>query len=117
MEVNWSPSARRDLQQIHAYIAFTSDDYARLLVDRIMDAVEQLRTFPESGGMLPEKERDDLRQIFVANYRIIYRIHPDVIEVALVLHGAGQSHVDGANWSNDCMEMVFVKGRGDFRSG
>ncbi len=29
----------------------------------------------------------------------------------------GQSHVDGANWSNDCMEMVFVKGRGDFRSG
>ncbi len=29
----------------------------------------------------------------------------------------GQSHVVIANWSNDCVGMAFVKGRGIFRSG
>jgi hypothetical protein len=31
--------------------------------------------------------------------------------------GAGQLHVGGVNWSNDCVGRDFVKGRGIFRSG
>jgi toxin ParE1/3/4 len=88
MEVRWSPSARRDLEQIRSYIGFDSPEYARRMVERIINAVERVSALPESGSMLPEKERPELRQIFVANYRIIYRSHPQVLEVVLVLHGA-----------------------------
>ncbi len=90
MKVHWSLRARRDLEQIRDYISMDSMEYARRMVERIVKAVERVALFPESGGMLPEWESPELRQVFIGHYRIIYRIHPELIEVALILHGARQ---------------------------
>jgi plasmid stabilization system protein ParE len=85
--IRWSASARRDLGEIHAYIARDSQIYARRLIDRIKQAVESIPRFPEAGSRVPEWDRNDIREIFVGNYRVIYRAGVEVIIVA-VIHAA-----------------------------
>jgi toxin ParE1/3/4 len=38
--------------------------------------------------IVPEYEREDLREVIEKPYRIIYRIHPDQIDIVAVIHGA-----------------------------
>jgi len=84
----WTPTARQDLRAAHDYVARDSRVYARRLVDKIRKAVLRLKRFPLSGAMVPEWQREDLREIPVGNYRVIYRPRPNRIEILNVLHAA-----------------------------
>ncbi|MCH8829479.1 MAG: type II toxin-antitoxin system RelE/ParE family toxin [Planctomycetes bacterium] len=46
--------------------------------------------FPEAGSIVPEWSRADVRETFVANYRVVYRVKEGLIEVLAVIHGARQ---------------------------
>jgi toxin ParE1/3/4 len=85
--IRWSASARLDLREIQAYIARDSRVYARRFIDRIKKAVESIPRFPDAGSRVPEWDRDDMREIFVGNYRVIYRADADVVIIA-VIHAA-----------------------------
>ena len=41
-----------------------------------------------SGRVVPEYQRPDLRELIFQNYRIVYRVKTDYVEVAAVVHGA-----------------------------
>lgn len=84
----WSEEALRDVDDIAAYIARGSRHYASTFVSKIFRAAEGVQLFAEAGAMLPEYEREDIREIFVGNYRLIYRITPDEVTVLTVVHGA-----------------------------
>lgn len=43
---------------------------------------------PEAGHWLPEVESRNIREIYVANFRIIYRTRAETIQVLTVIHGA-----------------------------
>src|SRR5947209_1547262 len=86
--IQWTESARADLRAIYAYIARDSRVYARRHVNRIKRAVERIRRFPESGSVVEEWNRPDVREIFVGDYRIVYRFRTLVIEILAVFHGA-----------------------------
>ena len=38
--------------------------------------------------MVPEVGRDEIREIIVQSYRIIYRVLPDEVEILTIHHGA-----------------------------
>jgi len=38
--------------------------------------------------MVSEIGRDDIREIILGNYRVIYRITPDEVEILTIYHGA-----------------------------
>jgi plasmid stabilization system protein ParE len=40
------------------------------------------------GRGVPEIDRHDIREVIVQNYRIIYRLLPDEVEILTVHHGA-----------------------------
>lgn len=42
---------------------------------------------PESGRIVPEFGRDDLREFIIRSYRLVYRIFSDRIEVLTVFEG------------------------------
>lgn len=88
--IRWSLAARQDLREIRAYIARDSRVYAKRLVDRIQKATEGIRLFPEAGSHVAEWGREDVREIFVGSYRIIYRIRAD-IEIIAVIHSCPAS--------------------------
>ncbi len=84
----WSPRAAQDLSEICDYIARDSDEYARAFATRAVAIVETLPQQPLLGAKVPEYDRDDLRERLLHNYRIVYRIRPQSIEVVSIVHGA-----------------------------
>jgi len=84
----WAPQAIEDIEAIRVFVACDSAHYADLLVERIVEAVGRLETFPHSGRVVPEVGDESLREVLYGNYRIVYRVKPDAIEVLTVFHGA-----------------------------
>lgn len=88
MRIEWTFAAQTDLRQIHAYISRDSRVYAARMIARIRQSVETMSLFPESGSAVPEFEERELREIFVQNYRIIYRIEERGLTILTIIHGA-----------------------------
>jgi len=84
----WSPRAVQDLQDACEYIARTSDRYARVFAEQVVSLIESIPEQPYLGGMVPEYEREEIRERLYHNYRIIYRLRDDVFEVVAITHGA-----------------------------
>jgi addiction module RelE/StbE family toxin len=85
----WTPRALSDLRGIRDFIRQDSPHYASVVVGRVLEAVERLETFPESGREVPEFARPDLREVIVAPYRVVYRIVNDSsLHVIAVHHSA-----------------------------
>lgn len=89
MKLGWSDVAEADLDDIYDYIARDVPYYAELFVDRLVEATDKLEEHPQIGRRVPEAEqRDDIRELIVQGYRIIYQTRPDDIQVLTVIHGA-----------------------------
>lgn len=72
--VRWTPQAEDDLQAIYDFIARDSEHYAKLVVEKILAAVDTIERFPLIGRHIPERPREDLRELIRPPYRIIYRV-------------------------------------------
>ena len=87
-EVTWSPRAILELEDICHYIANDSQYYAALFAQRIINLVENIHDFPLAGRIVPEYQRDNLRERLFQNYRVVYRISQYKIEIVSIVHGA-----------------------------
>jgi toxin ParE1/3/4 len=92
--VIWAPQAIQDVEAIRAYVARDSVHYADLLVERIIAAVARLEDSPRSGRVVPELGDESVREVIHGNYRIVYRLRHDVVEIATVFHGARLFRLD-----------------------
>jgi plasmid stabilization system protein ParE len=75
-------------------VARDSPHYADLVVEQIVAAVALLASGPRSGRVVPEVGDESLREVIHGNYRIVYRLRHDIIEVATVFHGARLFRLD-----------------------
>ena len=87
-EVIWSPEAAEGLENICEYIAKDSPRYAEVVARRVLEAVARAAEYPLAGRVVPEADNPDIREKIAGNFRIIYRVGPDTIEVVMVRHGA-----------------------------
>lgn len=86
--VGWTPQALADLQAAYEFVARDSIRYAEALTDRLFDAVGRLELFPLSGRVVPEIGREDIRELIVGTYRVVYRVSDDEVEILTVTHAA-----------------------------
>ena len=84
----WSPQSLQDLENIRDYVAADSPRYAALVVGRIIQGVERLTGFPESGRVVPERNDPQIREVIVRPYRVVYRLRPGVVEIATVFRAS-----------------------------
>ena len=87
MKILWTEPAIEDLRNIYGYIARDSEVYASSYVQRIILAVDGLSDFPRLGRMVPEASQETIRELLYHNYRIIYRINKELVEILTVIHG------------------------------
>jgi toxin ParE1/3/4 len=80
-EVRWTPQGADDLQAIYDFIGRDSPHYAQVIVEDLLAAIDRLEQFPLMGRHVPERQREDLREIIKPPYRIVYRVD----EVILIL--------------------------------
>lgn len=88
MRVEWSDSARDDLDDLVRYISRDSVFYARRFGEKVVLATRRLRDFPESGRMTPETDDLALREIIVQGYRVMYHLEADRVLILAVMHGS-----------------------------
>ena len=85
MRLRWLRNALRNLDDEAAYIANDNADAARLVVQRVLDAVAMLAEQPGLGrpGRIPRT-----RELVVLKTRYIvpYRVRGEVVEILRVFH-------------------------------
>ncbi|MFZ0964111.1 MAG: type II toxin-antitoxin system RelE/ParE family toxin [Terriglobia bacterium] len=58
------------------------------LVEQIVLSVERLLRFPKMGSVVPEVQDENIRELLPQNYRIIYRIAGERIEILAIVHSS-----------------------------
>ena len=85
--VVWSPRALADVEAIASYIAADSPFYASTVVRRIIALTRSLADFPLAGRRVPEFDEQDIRELLVYSYRIIYLVEENQVTIVSVIHG------------------------------
>ena len=99
-KIHYSPESRRDLDDIWDYIVseLQNRSAAEHVVDRIMDAVDQLKNFAEMETLLSSiaDVGTDYRFLVSGNYMVFYRVQGNDVYIDRVLYGR-----------RDCMRVLF----------
>jgi len=84
MKVIWTVEAVERLKEIDAYVSQDSPSAAAMFIDSLFERGDSLAGFPRSGRKVPEYDLEDYRELIEGNYRIIYRVKADAVEIETV---------------------------------
>ena len=87
MKIIWSPLAVDRASKIADYISQDKPSAAEKWINTVFSKVEQLKSSPEIGRIVPEINNTPFREIIYGNYRIIYRIEKKRISILTIRHG------------------------------
>jgi plasmid stabilization system protein ParE len=88
INIEWTRAAITDVKNLRDYIAHDSETYAERFVQKIVESVERVASFPYSGRKVPESDDERIREVLFQNYRVMYRVEAERIVVLMVIHGA-----------------------------
>jgi plasmid stabilization system protein ParE len=88
--VEFSFRARRDLEEIAAYIAADSPTRSARWRKRFEIRLRSLTRMPLACGLAPEDEvsGSEIRQLLFGQYRALFTIHEQKVVVLTIRHGA-----------------------------
>ncbi len=86
--INWTSQALNDLQAIGDFISRDAPTFAQVFTDKVFDSVERLENFPRSGRIVPEINQQNIREIIVGSYRIVYLLTGDEVSILTVFHAS-----------------------------
>ena len=87
-KIIWTQRSLNDLKSIYEFIALDSKIYAIRFINKIINRVEQLINFPDSGRIVPEKEDPSIRELIEGNYRLFYRLYRGNIYILRIFNSA-----------------------------
>lgn len=87
MKIYWSKEAQLNIKEIEDYISQDNPIAALNLTDKLILLVEDLLNFPQKGRIVPELSIDQIREILYKNYRIVYLIKKNSIDILTVFEG------------------------------
>jgi addiction module RelE/StbE family toxin len=87
MRLRWTRRSIQDLQEIGEFIAKDNPAAARRWVARLQERARKAAPFPQAGRRVPETGREDIREVFLGNYRIIYQVFPKHLEILTIFEG------------------------------
>ena len=89
-EVEVSPFAQDDFNEIIEYYSSYSQDYVETTISEFEENVMSLQQHPKSGRIIPELERQGItqyRELIQGYYRIVYKISKDKAVILTVIDG------------------------------
>ena len=87
LTVRWTPMALADLNTAYEFIYADKPRAAKTVVSKILDGIDQLKNYPESGK---DGRVGGTRELFVNTtpYFIVYRVKDKTLEILAVLHSS-----------------------------
>jgi toxin ParE1/3/4 len=86
LKIIWSPLAIQKVSEYAENIALDKPMIVEKWTEDIFESVQRLSKIPNSGKMVPEIGRQDIREVFNGNYRIIYKVLFNEIHILTVRH-------------------------------
>ena len=86
MKVAWSPLAIARVIEAGRYIAGDDPGAADAWVTDLFAKLERLTAFPMRGRVVPERRREDTREVIYKSHRVIYRVERSRLLVLTVRH-------------------------------
>jgi toxin ParE1/3/4 len=80
-DVVWVPNAHKMLDEAIVFISSWSSTAADDFIVDVFNAADTLYEFADAGRAVPELGRRDIREIFVGQYRLQYRLDPDQAQI------------------------------------
>lgn len=90
MRVVWTEQALERLQEIDDFISQDSPARAARFVAKLLERGDSLTPFPSVGRQVPELGSKAIREVLDGNYRIVYRVTLERIEILTVFEGHRQ---------------------------
>lgn len=87
-QIRWTLTAADDIRLLEEWIARDSLLNAVDFTDRLTGAIEKLADSPLLGRIVPEFNRDRIRELIFRGYRIVYSVEGSLVTVLRVVHGA-----------------------------
>lgn len=87
MRLRWTERARHDLLEIGRYMARDDPKAVRRWIQRLRTRAHGAAKRPRSGRTVPEFQRDDMREVFLKTYRIVYLVREETVDVLTVFEG------------------------------
>lgn len=84
MKVVWTTEALRKLDEIESFIAQDTTKRASAFIDLLLEKADLIGSFPDMGRVVPELSRSEIRERFIGNYLIVYRLFTAHIEVRTI---------------------------------
>ncbi|MCC6125668.1 MAG: type II toxin-antitoxin system RelE/ParE family toxin [Pirellulales bacterium] len=84
----WSDQSLEDVKNIIAYIAKDAPLTAKRFAQRIESRVDKLSKNSFLGGYIFEAATKKYRELIQGNYRIIYRIDGQNVQIVTIYHAA-----------------------------
>ena len=84
MRITWSPLAVQQGLETAEFIALDKPEAAARWAESAFKTVERLGDLPKSGRMVPEIGRDEVREIVLGSFRIVYRMEIEKVFILTV---------------------------------
>lgn len=86
MEVIFTDRFLDRIEECIDYIAHDHVPTATKWAREVFEQCEKLGNHPESGIMVPEFDRHEIREIIHGNYRLVYELKPNQIDMLTIWH-------------------------------
>jgi addiction module RelE/StbE family toxin len=87
MKLRWSERSVNDLISIQRYIAQDNPQTAKKWVAKLRQRAKCAAETALAGRIVPEFNQKDIREVFLGNYRIVYRVGDDSVLVLTIFEG------------------------------
>ena len=85
--IYWTDRALSDLEAIADYISRDNPRAAERWVMKLVSAAEDAAAMPRAGRRVPEVAPEDVREVLLRSYRVVYRVKSKRIEILTVFEG------------------------------
>lgn len=86
MKIVWTPLSVDRVTEIAEYIAIDNPEAATDWIETLFGFVDQLKSFPRSGRIVPEIDEETIRELITGNYRVVYRVELKQVTILTVRH-------------------------------
>ena len=87
MKLAWTKRAQDDLISIGKYIAEDNIINAKKWIKKLRARTRKITDAPMSGRVVPEFENNNIREVLLGNYRIVYLVQNETVLIITVFEG------------------------------
>lgn len=84
--IHWTDEALDQALKIREYLSVTSVEYAVQVIDTLFSRIDQLVAFPFSGPLYAKAGLQQIRELLVRPYKVIYEVTDRQIRILAVFH-------------------------------